>query len=295
MTQPEKQHQTIPDSLLTTTSNTYPNSNRPTIRCLYTNATSLNNKWDELKSRLVAENFPHLLLITETWFAENSINNINNYTLFSKHRPLKPGGGVAIYARNDIHAVEANHLIKPAEQIWCSILVSKRETILVGCIYRPLHTLHELNLDIINSIQVACELVARKKFTSLLITGDFNYSDIDWSSSYAIAKGKGRPTSNDFIDLLRSTYLHQHVRELTFGRNVLDLVLSNSQHNIYAVKVSAPLGGSTNNCYHAVLTWDLLIASYPQKANIARSCWKNGDICTAECHPKFHQLAVRSS
>ncbi|RNA36161.1 RNA-directed DNA polymerase from mobile element jockey-like [Brachionus plicatilis] len=119
------------------TSNPTSIPNSPLIRCLYTNATSLNNKWDELKARLITENYPHLLLITETWFTNNSITNLDNYTLFRKHRSYSSVGGVAIYARDEILTVEANHIIKPAsssEQIWCSIITPCRESIPVGCL-----------------------------------------------------------------------------------------------------------------------------------------------------------------
>jgi len=95
---------------------------------------------------LITENYPHLLLITETWFTNNSITNLDNYTLFSKHRSYSSGGGVAIYTRDDILTVEANHIIKPAS-------LSERTS-----------------LDILNSIKVASELVRKKKFTGLLIT-----------------------------------------------------------------------------------------------------------------------------
>lgn len=83
----------------------------PSLRCLYTNATSLINKWDEFNSRIITEGFPNLIMVTETWFKQNSIINIDNYTLFNKNRVKQTGGGVAIYVRNDVEAYEANHII----------------------------------------------------------------------------------------------------------------------------------------------------------------------------------------
>ena len=92
----------------------------------------------------------------------------------------------------------------------------------------------------------------KKKFTGLLITGDFNYSEIDWSSSYDIP-------------------------EPTLGSNVLDLVLSNSRDRIFAVKVNAPLGGSDKNNLHSVLTWDFITTSCPFIPTDPKPCWKNGN------------------
>ena len=54
------------------------------IEFLYTNATSLVNKWDEFMATLATLSFPHVLMITETWFNLNSITYIENYTSYIK-------------------------------------------------------------------------------------------------------------------------------------------------------------------------------------------------------------------
>lgn len=60
----------------------------------YTNATSLNNKIDEL--RLQNEIYePGVIFVTVTWFKAESDVNINNYNIFRKDRKTH-GGGVCI-------------------------------------------------------------------------------------------------------------------------------------------------------------------------------------------------------
>jgi hypothetical protein len=76
------------------------------LRLLYTNATSLSNKWDEFISLIQYSHFPHILLITETWFNIKSITSVDNYSLFFKNREQIKGGGVAVYVRNDIESFE---------------------------------------------------------------------------------------------------------------------------------------------------------------------------------------------
>ncbi|RMZ96700.1 hypothetical protein BpHYR1_009999 [Brachionus plicatilis] len=48
-------------------------SGNSSLNCLYTNATSLVNKWDDFISLINTKEFPHLLMVTETWFNQNQI------------------------------------------------------------------------------------------------------------------------------------------------------------------------------------------------------------------------------
>ena len=79
-----------------------------TLKCWYTNATSLCNKWDEFKAIIILEK-PHVIMITETWFNSNSLKVIPNYIFFTKDRDGR-GGGVAIYVKNDINSCEIDDL-----------------------------------------------------------------------------------------------------------------------------------------------------------------------------------------
>ena len=72
----------------------------------YTNATSLNNKIDEL--RLQTEIYePDVIFVTETWFKAESDANINNYNIFRNDRKTH-GGGVCIYVKRCINQFEIN-------------------------------------------------------------------------------------------------------------------------------------------------------------------------------------------
>jgi hypothetical protein len=68
---------------------------------------------------------PHIICATETWFNNNSIINIRDYTIYYKNREFSRGGGVAIWIRNYIDSFETSEK-KLAngysiEQIWCEI------------------------------------------------------------------------------------------------------------------------------------------------------------------------------
>jgi len=56
----------------------------------------------------------------------------------------------------------------------------------------------------------------------LLLMGDFNYPDIDWSISHG-----GSVNSQRFVDCIDEGFLMQHVLDCTCNGAILDLVITN--------------------------------------------------------------------
>lgn len=144
------------------------------LRCIYTNATSLVNKWDAFNSLIQANDFPHVVLVTETWFNLRSVKHLDGYSLFNKDREAVIGGGVATYVRNDVDAFEVcdfGLVDRNVEQIWCKLCIGS-ESILVGCIYRPPYASHETNKEINDVINRAKSYIDKKsiRVCSLLAT-----------------------------------------------------------------------------------------------------------------------------
>ena len=112
---------------------------RKYFKCIYTNATSLNNKLSHLRVRVALED-PYVIKISETWFNENSCPNIEGYTIFRGDRVGSRGGGVCIYVKcvyNPTEVSEDSGLSDPSiEAVWCSCSMNS-EKILVGCLFRP--------------------------------------------------------------------------------------------------------------------------------------------------------------
>ena len=82
----------------------------------------------------------------------------------------------------------------------------------------------------------------------LLICGDFNYREINWSTDHA-------PTQyqNDFIETLHDCQLHQSVTEPTRYRenqelSLLDLVISYDETIVRDLEYHPPLGESDHLC-----------------------------------------------
>ncbi len=263
------------------------------LKCLYLNPTSIVNKWDQLNSLIIAKHYPEIIFITETWFKENSINNLNNYTLFSKNRStsaatldpgivslnLDRGGGVAIYVRDDLQSAEAPGFSSqncPSEQVWCTIRINK-ENILLGCLYRPPHSNRNANLILNSSIDKAAEFVNKGTYTGMLIAGDFNHGDIIWESGHGHTINKPRPSSAEFIDTINYNLLHQHVELPTHKSSILDLVITESANRIFSVSTEAPLGYTPNMQLHNTLTWNFTLKQARTHPNKNILLYNKGD------------------
>lgn len=76
---------------------------------MYTNATSIVNKIQELKTMITIKK-PHVIGIAETWFNNKSIKNIDGYSFFGRDRDQVAGGGVCIYIDKSLNSAELDEL-----------------------------------------------------------------------------------------------------------------------------------------------------------------------------------------
>ncbi|CAF0917391.1 unnamed protein product [Brachionus calyciflorus] len=245
--------------------------NPPTAKlsCFYTNATSLSNKFNELRVT-VNQIHPDIIGITETWFNDKSVKNIDGYTHYSRERSTQSvGGGVIIYVKSSIESYEVTDLCldntNEVEQVWCKV-VTGIDKILIVCIYRPPNSSRELSTKINNLIRKANHLVGSKFYTSLLIFGDFNYPKIQWTNQGD--ECLPRFVQNfEFLENLQDNFLHQMVLEPNYKKNILDLIITNDTNRIFSVNNGPPLclqlpcGSTEKNILHSTLNWDFLISN----------------------------------
>jgi hypothetical protein len=87
------------------------------------------------------------------------------------------------------------------------------------------------------------------KYDYRLCVGDFNFKEIDWENN-STNVGPNRMATK-FLDMLRDTYLFQHVKKETRFRGddqtrLLDLIFTNEEGMIDAIEHNAPLGNSNH-------------------------------------------------
>ena len=113
----------------------------PQLKCVYTNARSMDNKQEELEAIIQQDGYD-LVAITETWW-DNSHDwhaVMDGYRLFRKDRPTRRGGGVALYLREQQECIEldlgANE--EQVESLWVRIKgQAHKADITVGVNHRP--------------------------------------------------------------------------------------------------------------------------------------------------------------
>ena len=261
-----------------------PASNQTVLSCIYTNPSSIVNKWDEFKATVVAHNSPHIICLAETWFNDKSLKSLDSYTLYNRDRENIRGGGVAIYINNAIDSHECYDLADVclrSEQVWCVINVGG-DAVLVGCVYKPpfsdTATLTEINMALMRAKQ----LVDKGKYTEMLVAGDFNFADIDWTSAnggVSKRRNRCRPSAKAFMDTISSCFLTQHVMEPTFltSQNTLDLVFTADPLRVCNLKVEAPISYTDKSSLHGLLTWDFRSRVLLQATTVDKLLYSKGD------------------
>lgn len=226
------------------------------LKCLYTNATSLNDKLSELQ--VLCETIaPAIVGITETWFKSTSIVKINGFCTYRCDRSSKGddrrGGGVAIYVSEDLVSYELNDVcfnMSIYEQVWVVVVVNKIKY-LIGCIYRPPDRLNMSDLKLV--FEAANSYVERGEFKELIIMGDFNFPNINWSENGvdSIAVGNHLSVEHSFTEIINDLFLYQHVNFSTFQislesmGSILDLIFTSNQNSISELTVNPILGNTS--------------------------------------------------
>ena len=252
------------------------------LNCLFTNATSLNNKLHELEARISSLLRPHLVLIAETWFGSQSAPGIQGYSLYRKDRPTR-GGGVAIYVRSELVVVEVvdDALCSDGvEQVWCGVSVGK-DRILVGCIYRPPGSNANCEKALLDSLQSAKKFVDSKIYDSVLIAGDFNLPDIFWSPEGFGSASNSESFESRFLTTLDDCFMSQCISEPTFHRgtngsygSVLDLIITDAEDRIRDIEILPPLGCIQSA--HSVLKWSFAVGQSGSEEYCVKRRWRKG-------------------
>ena len=155
--------------------------------------------------------------------------------------------GVAIYTKSELTVNKIDLNVKGLfEDIWLEIRCGSK-TLLVGCVYRSPKS--DANTDIALESAIDTSNLLRKAVqhnSNIIISGDFNFKEIDWNYDHT---PPGKHHLNHFIDTIHDCFLYQHVTEPTRFRNnerpsLLDLILSRENGDVKELSYLPPLGDS---------------------------------------------------
>ena len=210
---------------------------------------------------------PDIVSITETWLNINEKHlvsevNIPGYNMFLNCRETKRGGGVILYIKDTINAMEVNKTNRSAyESVYVKIKINKK-LLIIATIYRPPKTTLENDKLLYDEIET---IVSTK---TSIICGDFNLPHINWRLFTSDNEG------SRLIKLMKKLYLSQFVREPTLDNNILDIVLASDSDLIYSCEVGEILSNSDHkiirckvNCEVNIKENAILVSNY-KKGNI---------------------------
>ena len=220
---------------------------------MYTNCDQLSNKQDELILLIDTEK-PDLIFLTEVLPKSHTIFerlHIPGFILFDNcdagHLSNLSRRGIFIYVAGHLQTHEITLHSELVEHLWIKIKLQNNNFLLAGCIYcSPSLPTLIATMDLCQLIKLACDIKTRY----LLITGDFNYSNIDWINSITLSDSV---CDNLFLDTIHDYLLCQHVTEPTRYRlgtepHILDLILTNEEEMVDNIAYLHGLGKSDHIC-----------------------------------------------
>ena len=191
------------------------------------NARSLGNKLINLQSLVYSSN-PGIVAITETWLNKDIFSNEilpHDYCIYRKDRSTR-GGGVLIAVHNSI---PSRIIDSPTEMELVAILLLNLN-LFVCVVYVP----PSIGLSLFKNI--LCFLESLAITNSILIMGDFNLPDINWST---LTSSSSSVHSDYFCEFVFDCNLTQLVDGPTHCKgNCLDLILSNTPDSVGPITIS---------------------------------------------------------
>ena len=112
-----------------------------------------------------------------------------------------------MYIKHELLAVEINIEHQFKEFICVKINLANNDKLLIACIYRSASDVE--NYKLLNDL-LLCISKLEESFTHMLITGDFNFRNINWERWEAKDM-----VSQNFLECVRDCYLEQIVEQPT--------------------------------------------------------------------------------
>ena len=202
-----------------------------------------------------------ILSITEVNDKFNIHNTGNSFVISGyDYVECSEGRGVGMFIKNSFtfkRSSEYETLFKPS--IFGILNLPNNKHVTIGLVYRSPNCSDGDNIQLFNQIDVIS-----KKFLNtnekLVIMGDFNFKEIDWSQE--CCNTKDTHNAHKFLSITQQNYLTQFVTQPTHYRaqqtpTLIDLILSNDPEFIKDVTQFPPFGKS----HHTVMTFALDVCS----------------------------------
>ena len=150
------------------------------LRILIMNCQSIKNKKPELQT-IVHTAKPNIIFGCESWLSPDIANSEifpDGYDAIRKDRVRDAHGGVFVCFKKDLVCFEVPELETDCELVWVKLQIVGCKTLYLGSFYRPPDITDPEYLVQLNS---SLGRIMSYKNSQVLLGGDFNCGDIDWS------------------------------------------------------------------------------------------------------------------
>ena len=111
------------------------------------------------------------------------------------------------------------------EIIWASVHIKGNPTLYFGAFYRAHSGTSSLDNQCLSELDQSISRLPKN--CQIMLAGDFNLPDVDWTKSYFKPGGRYPAISKKLINITQDLNLHQIVTSPTREDNILDLVFTN--------------------------------------------------------------------
>ena len=150
------------------------------LRILVMNCQSIKNKKAELHT-IIDSAKPDIILGNESWLTPDIKNSEifpESFDAVRKDRASDAHGGVFIAFKRDLLCTETPELDTNCKIVWCKMNIIGCRTLYLGSFYRPPNKIDNDYLEEFNS---SLSQIMSNRNAHVLIGGDFNCGDIEWS------------------------------------------------------------------------------------------------------------------
>ena len=201
---------------------TFKNLSHQEFSLLHLNIRSLNKNFDSFETFIsTLNNFQFSLIgLTETWLHSNSppLFHIANYNLLRQDRTVCKGGGVALYAHNNLNPkIRHDVHIEGSEDLFFEITHDKHKNKIIGVIYRPPSSSFDTFLE---NLETCLEHLSNEH-KDIYLMGDFN---IDLS----LHNNSSRRLKNILLSYALRPHIGQPTRITNSTQTLIDNIFSNN-------------------------------------------------------------------
>ena len=187
---------------------------------------------NEVQYRATSNSVPFIAL-TETWlkpYVQNAQLHIENYNIFRCDRGTRVGGGVLLYAHQDLPITN----VITYDDKFCQLLMCTCESskMVICVMYRPPNAPVDSFKSCLKKVH---EYTNGLDDYEICLLGDFNFPNISWDP---ISYSYHSESTDELLQYMSDNLLSQYILQPTRNDNILDLFITNNSSLVTHVTTS---------------------------------------------------------